>query len=61
MRHRIFEKIWLFIFAICAVIFVYSVTQKGFGESYIWLVWMIFSLLFYFRRKKTRIDLMKEK
>ncbi len=61
MTHRIFEKIWLLILAICAVIFVYSVTQKGFGESYIWLVWMILSLLFYFRRRKTRIDLTKEK
>ena len=61
MTHKIFEKIWLFVLAICAVIFLYSTIYKGFGESYIWLIWMVFALLFYFRRRKVRIDLTKDK
>ena len=60
MTHKIFEKIWLGVVAICAIIFVYMVIQKGFGDAYIWLIWMTLSLLFYFRRRKIRMNLTKE-
>lgn len=61
MTHKIFEKLWIFVLAICSIVFVYSLITKGFGEAYIWLIWMIFSLLFYFRRRKIRMDLSKDK
>jgi len=61
MTHKAFEIIWLIIIVVCAGIFIYVLAQRGFNESYIWLIWMVIAFLFYMRRRKIRLDLGKER
>ncbi|MFM7022620.1 MAG: hypothetical protein ACKOXB_06540 [Flavobacteriales bacterium] len=60
MKHRIFEKIWLVVLALCVIIFIYTAFRHGINEAYIWLIWIALALLFYFRRRSIRMKLTKE-
>lgn len=56
-KFKIFEIIWLLLFGLSTVTFFYIFLQKDFNEASTWLMLMLVSVFFYFRRRKIRKEL----
>jgi hypothetical protein len=54
---KIFEVVWLMLFGLSTCTFLYIFIQKDFTNAANWLLLMVVSAFFYFRRRKIRKEL----